>query len=115
MSRFGINAAACKELITPEMRALAYAIIEARTPMYTVPLTDSTGVILPDSAQQFAQQEINLGVTCCANGILEFQLVNDGGGVYSAIPVVEGQFVPGHFKKFGSNTTCQPIGWGNMQ
>lgn len=95
--------------------AIAYATLAAQTPTYSVPLVDAQGVIIPDSQQQFTQQEINLGVSCGANGILEFQLIDDGGSVYASKPVVAGEFVRGHFKKFGPNTTCMPLGWGNMQ
>ena len=91
---------------------LATAIQRARTPSYSMSLEASPGQPYTD----FIGDEINLWVVAGSDGILEFQLLREGGGTdFTSMAVVKGQKIEGHFAKIGPGTTCLPlVGFGNL-
>lgn len=96
-----------KACLPEEAVILATAVQRARTPSYSVPIDPQQPEVL--------QSLVNLWVVCGSAGILEFQLIGEGGSGYSQMPVVAGQKVEGHFLSIGPNTTCIPLmGFGNL-
>lgn len=89
----------------------ATAIQRAHTPAYCKNLEASPGVPVTD----LLLNEINLFVLCGSAGVLEFQLIREGGTEFNRITVVAGQKVEGHFLRLGPNTNCFPLlGFGNL-
>ena len=93
---------------------MAAAVWRAQTPTYWYPLTESEGGVLKVDDTQI-ETSVNLGVYCGSDGVLEYQLLKNRGSVWCSLNVSKGEFIKGHFRRIGPNTTVYPlIGHGNF-
>ena len=97
--------------IPRDMILMAAANRLAMTPMYSQSMVDDSGELV---YTDLVDQRINLWMQAQVNGVLEYQLLEDGGAVYTTQLVIAGERVYGAFKKLGPGTTCRPVGFGNL-
>jgi hypothetical protein len=90
---------------------VALAIQRLRMPLYSRTIDYSD----PNEGSGYLGDKVNLWVICELTGVLELQLVEDGGASFTLQPVIAGQRIEGHFLRIGPGTTCGVvIGYGNM-